>query len=157
MSGTTEIHQLPTLPATPEPYVRECTIADALAVIGDRWSLLAIREMFYGVHRFNDIARNTGAPRDILTSRLRKLVDTGVLTREQYSERPARFEYQLTDAGRALSPVLLTLKEWGDTYLIEGVPPVRYRHSCGSELHAVVTCQNCEQPLADRSLRLIRD
>ncbi|SDI89387.1 transcriptional regulator, HxlR family [Frankineae bacterium MT45] len=157
MSATSELHELPPVPAASDAYARECTIADALAVIGDRWSLLAIRELFYGVHRFNDIARNTGAPRDILTSRLRKLVDAGVLVREQYNERPARFEYQLTEAGRALSPVLLTLKEWGDTFLIEGVPPVRYRHSCGAELHAVVTCQDCAHPLEDRSLRLIRD
>jgi DNA-binding HxlR family transcriptional regulator len=98
-------------PADAQP--RPCAIADALELIGERWSLLVVRELFWGVHRFGEIARNTGAPRDVLSARLRRLVDAGVLEKRQYSERPPRFEYHLTKAGRALSPVLMSVYEWG--------------------------------------------
>jgi DNA-binding HxlR family transcriptional regulator len=138
--------------------VRACSIADTLELIGDRWSILAIRELFFRVHRFNDIARNTGAPRDVLAARLRKLVDVGILHKVQYSERPLRFEYRLTEAGRALSPVLLTLKEWGDTHTPDGDSGgerVRYQHSCGGEFHALVTCRECAEPLARGALKLL--
>ncbi|HTF52807.1 MAG TPA: helix-turn-helix domain-containing protein, partial [Pseudonocardia sp.] len=83
--------------ATP---VRECSIANALAVIGERWSLLALREVFFGVRRFDQIQRNTGASRDILAARLRTLVEHGVLRKVQYEQHPPRYEYVLTEAGQ---------------------------------------------------------
>ena len=88
-------------------------MAAALEVVGEKWSLLVVREVFYGVRRFEGIAQNTGAPRDILTARLRKLSEAGVLHRVRYSERPARSEYHLTQAGLDLAPTLLTLLKWG--------------------------------------------
>lgn len=95
---------------------RECPIADAMELIGDRWSLLVIREIGLGVRRFTAIQRNTGAPREMLTARLRKLEDGGVITRQQYTEHPPRYDYMLTEAGQALVPVLRTLRRWGEKY-----------------------------------------
>ena len=92
---------------------RACPIGAALEVVGDRWSLLVVREVSLGSHRFTDIARGTGAPRDRLTARLKALVEAGVLRREQYSDAPPRYAYHLTDAGRELSPVLRSLYGWG--------------------------------------------
>src|SRR3954468_24626422 len=99
--------------ASPAPTPRRCSIAGALDVVGEKWSLLVIRELFLGVRRFNDIAANTGAPRDILTSRLRRLEELGVVERREYSARPPRYEYRLTQAGKDLRPVMWALKQWG--------------------------------------------
>jgi DNA-binding HxlR family transcriptional regulator len=95
---------------------RECPIADAVELVGDRWSLLVIREIGFGVRRFTEIQRNTGAPREMLTARLRKLEDSGVITRQQYSVHPPRYDYTLTEAGQALVPVLRSLRQWGEKY-----------------------------------------
>jgi DNA-binding HxlR family transcriptional regulator len=95
---------------------RQCPIADALELIGDRWSLLVIREIGFGVRRFTEIQRNTGAPREMLTARLRKLEDSGVITRQRYSAHPPRYDYTLTEAGQALLPVLRGLRRWGEKY-----------------------------------------
>src|SRR6185437_1339940 len=85
-------------------------------VIGEKWSLLVVRELAYGVHRFDSVVRNTGAPRDILTNRLRGLESAGVVEKRQYLEHPPRFEYHLTEAGRELRPVLSSLGQWGDRW-----------------------------------------
>lgn len=143
---------MPTAPAGRTP--RDCTIADALEVVGDRWSLLVVRELFYGQRRFTEIVRNTGAPRDILTTRLRKLVDHGVIDREPYSRHPPRYEYRLTERGRALSPVLLTLKRWGQQHVRDGADPVRLDHTCGQEFVAEVHCAGCGEPLEPGQLVL---
>jgi DNA-binding HxlR family transcriptional regulator len=87
-----------------------------LNVVGDRWALLVLRELDSGVHRFNDIHTNTGAPRDRLATRLRELEEAGLIARRRYSERPPRDEYLLTSAGRAIRPVLRELQIWGETY-----------------------------------------
>lgn len=95
---------------------RACGIADALELIGDRWSLLVLREVTLGVRRFSDIRANTGAPRETLAARLKKLEAEGLLVRRPYSDRPPREEYVLTDAGKALAPILRALRIWGETY-----------------------------------------
>jgi DNA-binding HxlR family transcriptional regulator len=102
--------------STPIDGPRVCGIADALGVVGDRWALLVLREISFGVYRFNDIRTNTGAPRDSLATRLRELEDSGLITRRRYSDHPPRDEYHLTAAGRALAPVLRALRKWGETY-----------------------------------------
>lgn len=135
--------------------VRDCSIANALEVVGERWSLLALREVFFGVHRFDQIVRNTGASRDILTTRLRKLVDAGVLERKQYEVHPPRYDYVLTDAGRALNSVLTSLMAWGDRYVTEGDPPTVWRHECGEVLVAQTVCTHCHQPLRTGSTELV--
>jgi DNA-binding HxlR family transcriptional regulator len=121
---------------------RPCSIAGTLALVGEKYALLVLREVFLGVRRFDRIARNTGAPRDVLTARLRRLVDAGVLEKVAYSERPRRFEYRPTDAGRDLHPVLLTLMAWGDRHLTDE-PPTVIEHSCGAPLRPVVVCGCC--------------
>jgi DNA-binding HxlR family transcriptional regulator len=135
---------------------RVCSVANALEVVGDRWSLLVVRELFHHVHRFNDIATNTGAPRDILTSRLRKLEEVGVLERRQYSDSPPRFEYHLTASGRALSPVIQALRQWGDDHVTVGPPPVVFEHDCGHELIAVMHCKACGQSVEPGSVTITR-
>ena len=121
---------------------RPCSAAAALGVIGEKWSLLAIRELAFGVHRFDAIARNTGAPRDILTSRLRRLETAGVVERRQYQERPPRYEYHLTRSGHELRPILLSLMQWGDRWVVDA-PTLAFDHSCGHELELVHTCRAC--------------
>ena len=96
---------------------RLCSIADALAVVGERYSLLILRELAFGVHRFKDILHNTGAPRETLTVRLKKLEEAGVISRRQYSEHPPRDEYLLTESGKALAPAISKLREWGERYV----------------------------------------
>ncbi|MFF3749135.1 winged helix-turn-helix transcriptional regulator [Streptomyces sp. NPDC002018] len=121
---------------------RPCSLAAALAVVGEKYSPLVLREIFFGVHRFDAIARNTGAPRDVLAARLRRLVDAGVLEKRLYHERPPRYEYDVTEAGRELRPVLLMLMRWGDRHLAD-VPPTVYQHSCGSDLDPAIMCRSC--------------
>src|SRR3954451_7355915 len=134
---------------------RRCSIAGALEVVGEKWSLLVVRELFLGVRRFSDIAGNTGAPRDILTRRLRRLEDVGVVERREYSARPPRHEYRLTRAGGDLLPVILALRQWGERYVTgEALPPV-YEHSCGQILEARMDCAACGQPSDARSLTLL--
>jgi DNA-binding HxlR family transcriptional regulator len=135
---------------------RECSIANALGVVGERWSLLALREVLLGSRRFDQIAVNTGASRDILAARLRKLVEEGVLEKKQYEEHPPRFEYVPTEAGRALQPILQGLMEWGDRFVTKGPPPTVWEHSCGAELHATTVCEHCGQPLRAGELRPLR-
>jgi DNA-binding HxlR family transcriptional regulator len=104
-----------------EDAPRECAIADALEIVGDRYSLLVLREIAYGVTRFNEIRHNVGAPRETLATRLRKLEDGGVIARRRYSEHPPRWEYLLTDAGEALVPALQALRRWGERYAAPSV------------------------------------
>lgn len=126
---------------------RPCSVAASLQLIGERWSLLVVRELLLGNRRFDEIARNTGAPRDRLAARLRDLEAGGVVERRPYQERPTRFEYHLTDAGRELGPVLQALRTWGDRWVVDE-PPMTFRHSaCGHELSSAVTCLHCGKPL----------
>ncbi len=124
--------------------VRPCSVARTLEVVGAKWTLLVVRELLLGNHRFDAIVRYTGAPRDILTTRLRSLETEGFVTRVQYEERPPRFEYHLTDLGRSLGPIVATMREFGDRHLAgESGPPMRFEHTCGEEYHAVVACRAC--------------
>src|SRR3546814_13224125 len=128
--------------------VRECPIARTLQIVGEKWSLLAIREIMLGNRRFEEIRRYTGAPRDILTARLRKLEAEGIVTRTEYQQRPARFEYRLTDLGWSLSPVLTVLRSWGDTHLsLPGEPTLVFEHECGAVLTPEVVCVECVRPV----------
>lgn len=132
---------------------RPCSVAAALGVVGEKWSLLVIRELAFGVHRFDAIARNTGAPRDILTSRLRRLESVGVVERRQYQERPPRFQYHLTRSGHELRPVLLSLMQWGDRWAVDA-PSASFEHTCGHELDLVHTCRACGGEVTGFDLKL---
>jgi DNA-binding HxlR family transcriptional regulator len=130
------------------PDARECSIARTLELIGERWSLLAIRELMLGSTRFDQIVRFTGAPRDVLTARLRKLEEAGFIERHKYQDRPARYEYHLTERGRSLLPVITVLRDWGDRNLArpEG-PPMPFEHTCGEALHTTLACSACGAPI----------
>jgi DNA-binding HxlR family transcriptional regulator len=141
--------------ATAEPRV--CSIARTLDIVGEKWALLALREVFLGDRRFDEMVRRTGAPRDTLAARLRTLVAAGILERRRYSEHPARSEYHLTEAGRDLYPVIATLMRWGDKYLAgEDGPPLVLEHACGHQLVAQLVCQACGEPLQTGQARIIR-
>lgn len=129
-------------------------MARTLEVVGERWALLAVREVLLGNRRFDEMVRRTGAPRDTLAARLRTLVGAGVLVRQQYSEHPPRHEYRLTDSGRDLYPVILALMAWGDTHLAgdEG-PPRVIVHRCGHRLHAKAVCVACGEDVIAREAR----
>lgn len=136
--------------------VRACSIARTLEVVGEKWALLAVREVFLGVRRFDEIVARTGAPRDTLTSRLRTLVAHGVLERRLYCERPPRSEYVLTDAGRELYPVILTLMQWGDRHQArDDAPPLLLEHACGARLDPVLVCRTCAAEVDARDVRRV--
>ena len=107
---------------------RPCPIAAALELVGERWALLIVRELALGNSRFEDIVRGTGAPRDRVAARLKALDDAGVIKRIRYQAAPPRFDYQLTDSGRALLPVLDALLAWGLDHAVRSDDPDRERH-----------------------------
>jgi len=124
---------------------QDCSVAQALSVVGDRWTMLVLKEAFMRVRRFEDFLDRTGAPRPVLADRLKTLVDNGVLERRRYSERPDRFEYRLTEKGRDLWPVVVSLLRWGDKWMTgsEG-PPVEVTHKgCGHAVHPELACPEC--------------
>jgi DNA-binding HxlR family transcriptional regulator len=155
MRDVPDLRDLPTVMRDSPVAPRPCPVAASLELLGERWSLLAIREMSYGVHRFDQIAGYTGASRDILADRLRKLEAAGIIERRQYSEHPPRFEYHLTTAGRELRPVLLTLAEWGARWA-QDTPTATFAHECGHQLDIDQVCHHCGEPVTRESTRLQR-
>ena len=105
-----------------------CSIASALDIVGEPWTLLIVRDAFYGVRRFDDFQENLGIARNVLTARLKKLVEAGVFRKTAYRQRPLRHEYRLTDKGAALFTVIVGLKQWGDRF----GPAVEERQADGS-------------------------
>ena len=126
-----------------------CSLARSLAVVGDRWTLLFLREAFSGTTKFEDFLSGTGASRAIATERLGGLVDHGILQRREYLEAPRRFEYTLTPMGIELLPVVLLLVQWGDKWLSDGgPPPVRLTHgACGESAGFQLCCDACGEPM----------
>ncbi len=126
-----------------------CSVARALSVVGERWTLLILRDAFMGTRRFDKFQHNLGITRHRLSERLGKLVDQGVLTKVPYHDRPVRYEYRLTRKGLALYPVLMTLARWGDEWMDKGEgAPIEYVHqACGQRTHPVLTCSECGDPL----------
>lgn len=141
----------PGVDARQRPPGRPCSVAAALQLVGDRWALLVVRELLFGNHRFDELARNTGAPRDRLAARLRDLEACGVLERRRYQERPTRYEYHLTEAGRDLGAVVTALRAWGDRWAV-AEPATVFHHSCGHEFTIAVTCAHCGRPLRSEEL-----
>ncbi|MFA4928973.1 MAG: helix-turn-helix domain-containing protein [Patulibacter sp.] len=136
-----------------ETSVRECSVARTLEIVGEKWTLLVVRELLLGNLRFDGIVARTGGSRDILAARLRKLEQHDLIERVAYQERPVRYEYRLTARGASLQPVVTILREWGDAHLAgSDGPPVVFRHSCGARLHAVVVCEACGEPVSGDDL-----
>ncbi|MFF0175447.1 helix-turn-helix domain-containing protein [Micromonospora profundi] len=131
-------------PAALDWSVENCTIARAMEILGERWTLVVLREVFNGIRRFDDMRVRTGIPRQVLTNRLAVLVERGVLRREPYQEPGSRVrhEYRLTEMGLALWPVLVAVLGWGDRYLAgpEG-SPLRVAHrDCDAEVRVELRC-----------------
>jgi DNA-binding HxlR family transcriptional regulator len=122
-----------------------CSIARALEVVGERWSLLIVRDaLFAGSTRYNDFQRSLGVATNILKDRLDGFVDAGIMRRHRYSEQPEQYEYLLTDKGRDLAPALIALTAWGDRWAAPDGPPILYRHTaCGSQVSHEVVCATC--------------
>jgi len=131
-----------------------CSVARALSVVGDRWTLLVLRDAFLGVRRFEDFQADLGTSRHRLADRLRKLVAHDVLERVPYATRPPRYEYRLTEKGRDLYPVVVSLTRWGDRWMAgRHGPPVRLVHrGCGREVMPALTCPACAAPVSARDM-----
>jgi DNA-binding HxlR family transcriptional regulator len=128
---------------------RICSLDAALKVIGEKWALLALRELALGQHRFDDIAFNTGAPRDILAARLKSLEAAGIVRRQLYQERPSRHEYHFAEAGEQLFAILHAIRDWGDRFMRDDPENVvTFRHCCGAELHVEMRCAACGEVVA---------
>lgn len=126
----------------------------ALELVGERWTMLILKEAFFGVRRYGQLARNLGIPRPTLSARLRKLVDAGLLDRVLYASEPARYEYRLTDVGRKLFDAVIVLMRWGDEHLVgpQG-PPIELVHDlCGHVTHPQLTCDSCGEKLLPRDI-----
>ncbi|MFD8249631.1 winged helix-turn-helix transcriptional regulator [Nocardia sp. NPDC059691] len=131
-----------------------CSIARSAAIVGDAWALLVVRDVAVGLHRFDEIQRDLGVATNVLSDRLQRLTDAGVLRRHRYEQHPDRFEYLLTDKGRDLVPVLLALMAWGDRWEADpdGPPLILYHHDCHHITEAAVTCGQCGNDLTADSV-----
>jgi len=133
-----------------------CSIASALDVVGEPWTLLIVRDAFYGVRRFDDFQENLGIARNVLTARLKKLVEAGIFRKTAYRQRPLRHEYRLTDKGLALHPVVMAIVHWGDVHYAGAAgPPLIPRHkACGHDFAPVQTCSECGEVVAARDVEV---
>ncbi|MEC9347127.1 MAG: helix-turn-helix domain-containing protein [Pseudomonadota bacterium] len=132
-----------------------CPVARGIATIGDRWTLLVIRDCLLGVRRFEDFQTRLGIARRVLAERLALLVERGVLRKVPYSEKPLRHEYRLTRAGHELLPVILALTKWADAHVPHpDGPPLRHRHTgCDHVMSPTLTCSECGEPLDSHNVR----
>lgn len=137
---------------------QHCSVARTLEIVGERWTILILRDAFLGVRRFDDFQRSLGVARNVLNTRLQRLVDAGVLERRRYQERPERFEYRLTEMGLDLWPAIVALMRFGDRYLAgEDGPPMRLEHrGCGGAVCARGTCEACGAHLGAREVQVVR-
>lgn len=133
-----------------------CSVARTLSVIGDRWTLLILRDCFLKVRRFEHFQDRLGIGRPILADRLQKLVDSFVLTKVAYQERPMRYEYRLTQKGLDLYPVVISIVHWGDMHMAgKKGRPVLHRHKdCGHLFDPVLVCSECDEPLDPRHVHV---
>lgn len=135
-----------------------CPVARGLSVIGDRWTLLVLRDCFLGIRRFEQIQECLGITRHVLADRLRKLEDAGVLRREPYQERPLRHEYRLTEKGKALYPVLVSLIDWANAHVPATAPPAirLVSRETGQPIAPILVDANSGERITHRSVRAVR-
>lgn len=130
-----------------------CSLARTWSVIGERWTMLIIREAFRGTRRFDGFQQRLSVGRNVLSNRLARLTEEGVFERVRYQQSPDRYEYRLTQKGMDLYPVLLMLMRWGDRYKVD-TPPVRLIHKdCGVAASPELHCSHCGEPVDYNSLR----
>jgi len=132
-------------------YDQVCSVARSLEVLGERWTLLVIRDVFNGKRRFDEIQEDLGVARNVLATRLARLVEEDILEKRRYQERPPRYEYFLTEKGIELWPVMISMMHWGDRYLADEGPPVVIHHKdCGGEVDGRGYCERCGERLTAR-------
>ena len=133
----------------------DCSIARTLEIIGEWWTLLILRDAFLGIRRFDDFQSRLGTARNVLTERLNTLVEHGILERQKYQERPERFEYRLTEKGRDLHPVMLSLLRWGNRWTVGEVGPwmVLEHTTCGYEITPILVCPHCQEEVTTATIR----
>src|SRR5271170_158147 len=134
----------------------QCSLARAVSVIGDRWTLLILRDCFLRVRRFEDFQERLGITRPILADRLKKLVEEFVLTKVAYQQRPVRYEYRLTPKGLDLYPVIMAIVHWGDIHMAgrKGRPLLHTHGLCGNNFDPVMVCSECGEPVVARQVRV---
>jgi DNA-binding HxlR family transcriptional regulator len=133
-----------------------CSVAQCLEIVGDWWTMLIVRDAFFGVRRFDDFQARLGISRNILNQRLNHLVDNRILARVPYQDHPPRSEYRLTDKGRELWPVVNAMRQWGDKWAAPKGPRVELVHDeCGHVAQAVATCSECGEKLEARSVHAV--
>jgi DNA-binding HxlR family transcriptional regulator len=131
----------------------DCSVAQCLEVVGEWWSLLIVRDAFFGVTRFDDFQRSLGISRNVLHQRLEHLLDAGVLKKVPYSDRPPRSEYRITDKGRDLWSVLTAMRQWGDRYASPGGPRIELVHKgCGATTDVEFVCRSCGEVVTGRDV-----
>jgi DNA-binding HxlR family transcriptional regulator len=135
---------------------QNCSIAGALAILGERWTLLVMREVLLGRRRFADIKRNVGVAPNILSDRLAVLVEHGLLERRRYSEHPESYEYVPTRKGLDVNPVLVAMMQWGDRYAAPpgGPPRVMVHAACGHDADPQLHCSHCGERIETGELRV---
>ncbi len=136
----------------------DCSVARALEIVGERWTLLVLREAFLGVRRFEQMQADLGIARNVLAARLDRLVEHGLMERRPYQERPVRHEYRLTDQGRGFWPVLVTLMQWGDEYAPspKGAPMTISHRGCGGAVDAHLRCAQCGAEMGPHTSSALR-
>lgn len=134
-----------------------CSVARTASIIGDRWTILILRNAFLRIRRFEDFQANLGITRHLLAGRLKRLVDEAILERVPYQESPLRYEYRLTLKGRALYPILVQMTVWGDAWMDGGKgPPLLYKHlSCGKTITPRLSCPECGEALDARQMTVV--
>jgi DNA-binding HxlR family transcriptional regulator len=141
------------VPTSADVLSPPCSIARALEIMGDRWTILILRDAFRGIRRFDDFRRDLEIARPVLADRLRRLVEAGVMVKVAYQDRPRRYEYRLTRMGIELSPALVALMRWGDRWLSDGLPPTVLVHEpCGHELDQAFWCPTCRQTFSPSAI-----
>jgi DNA-binding HxlR family transcriptional regulator len=132
---------------------QNCSAARALELVGERWSLLIIRDALFGHTRFGDFQRSLGMAPNILAARLDSFVAAGLMERQRYSEHPQHYEYLLTSKGRDLAPVIVALTAWGDQHAAPDGPPIIYEHTaCGSQIHQQIHCAACDEQVRNTDI-----
>ena len=132
---------------------QNCSAARALELVGERWSLLIIRDALFGRTRFGDFQKSLGVAPNILTARLDSFVAACLMQRRRYSGHPGHYEYLLTGKGRDLAPVIVALSAWGDRHAAPDGPPIIYQHTtCGSQIHQQTHCAACAQQVRNTDI-----
>lgn len=135
----------------------DCSVAQCLEVAGEWWSMLIVRDAFLGYSRFDEFSERLGISRNVLASRLARLVDADVLIKVPYSQHPLRHDYRLTEKGRDLWPVLTAMRQWGDRYTAPNGPPIQliHRGGCGHVCEAVLVCSECGGALGPSDVKVV--